>query len=115
MDIAPVALADGVHARTFKGAGLVVAHGGEKGLVLTDRNTAPIATVDVLISFAAHPTEARARAMLLFHTLASVLLRSRASLSPPRHFARVWCSDSICPCLSADVSVSVSAPRSAGG
>lgn len=54
-----MALADGVHARNFKGAGVVVAHGGEKGLVLTDRNTAPIATVDVLISFAAHPTEAR--------------------------------------------------------
>lgn len=33
VDIAPVALADGVHARTFKGAGVVVAHGGEKARI----------------------------------------------------------------------------------
>eukprot|EP00775_Hariotina_reticulata_P006275 gene6275-6514_t len=57
VDIPLVALSDGVHARSFAGNGLVVHHGQDLGLVLVDRNTIPIGTCDVNLSFGAHPAE----------------------------------------------------------
>ena len=39
VEIPLVALADGVHSRSFAGCGVVVHHSQELGLVLVDRNT----------------------------------------------------------------------------
>jgi hypothetical protein len=65
VDIPPIGLADGVLGRAFKGCGLVVAHGPAGGLVLTDRNTIPIAAVDVRLAFAAHPSDVPGRVVYL--------------------------------------------------
>ena len=59
-DIASVALADGVYSRSFEGNGLVLHHdpfGSGIGLVAVDRNTVPISSCDVLLTFAAYPHE----------------------------------------------------------
>ena len=59
-DIASVALADGVYSRSFEGNGLVLHHdpfGSGIGLVCVDRNTVPISSCDVLLTFAAYPHE----------------------------------------------------------
>lgn len=57
VDIPLVALADGVHCRSFAGNGVVVYHGNRIGLVVVDRNTIAIGSCDVNISFGAHPAE----------------------------------------------------------
>jgi S1-C subfamily serine protease len=63
-DVPLVALADGVHSRSFAGNGLVVHHDPSEGanalgLVLVDRNTVAIGACDVNVSFGAHPAEVR--------------------------------------------------------
>lgn len=59
VDIATVALADGVYSRSFEGSGAVIHHDPNTGLglVVVDRNTVPIASCDILVSFAAFPCE----------------------------------------------------------
>ena len=59
VDIATVALADGVYSRSFEGSGAVIHHDPSTGLglVVVDRNTVPIASCDILVSFAAFPCE----------------------------------------------------------
>jgi S1-C subfamily serine protease len=62
VDVPLVALADGVHSRSFAGNGLVVHHDPSQspsglGLVLVDRNTVAIGACDVNLSFGAHPAE----------------------------------------------------------
>ncbi|CAG9467416.1 unnamed protein product [Pedinophyceae sp. YPF-701] len=55
--IPSVALADGVHSKSFYGLGLIVSLSDSLGMVLTDRNTIPIASCDVMITFGAFPSE----------------------------------------------------------
>ena len=76
-DIASVALADGVYSRSFEGNGLVLHHdpdGTGAGLVAVDRNTVPISSCDVLLTFAAYPHEVAANVEFLH---------------PPKNFALV--------------------------
>ena len=70
-DIATVALADGVYSRSFEGNGAVVHHDPEGtglGLVVVDRNTVPIASCDVTISFASYPHETTGEVAFLHPT-----------------------------------------------
>ena len=71
VDVATVALADGVYSRSFEGNGTVVHHDPKEsglGLVLVDRNTVPVASCDVLVSFAAYPHEVAAKVEYLHPT-----------------------------------------------
>ena len=63
-----VAMVDGVHSESFKGSGLVVFQSEELGLLLTDRNTVPTASGDLLISFGAHPAEVMGKVRFLHPT-----------------------------------------------
>lgn len=65
VEVPPVSLADGVHARSFEGTGLIVRHASDVGLIVTDRNTVPVASCDVLVSFSAYPLELQAKVTYL--------------------------------------------------
>lgn len=67
-NIPSIAMVDGVHSDSFKGSGLVVYHSEELGLIVTDRNTVPIASGDLLVSFGAHPAEVTAKVRFLHPT-----------------------------------------------
>jgi hypothetical protein len=84
VDVATVALADGVYSRSFEGNGTVVHHDPKSGLglVLVDRNTVPVASCDVLVSFAAYPHEVGA-----FCTLVPIRPRWRGERRSLRIFA----------------------------
>lgn len=58
-EIPPVGLSDGVHSKAFEGCGVVVHHSekSDMGLILTDRNTVPISSCDLIVSFGAFPCE----------------------------------------------------------
>ena len=85
VDIATVALADGVYTRSFEGNGAIIHHdpsGTGLGLVLVDRNTVPVASCDVLISFAAHPHESTGRVEYLHPTHNFALVSYDAAALP---------------------------------
>ena len=84
-EVPPVALADGVHSKAFEGCGVVVHHSraSDLGLVLTDRNTVPISSVDLTISFGAFPCEAHASVEFLHPVHNFALISYKVSeLSP---------------------------------
>jgi hypothetical protein len=93
-DIPPLALADGVVGKAFKGTGLVVALSadGSRGYVLTDRNTTPIAALDARVAFAAHPSEAPARVVWLSPVHNFAILEYDASALPAAARAAVRCA-----------------------
>jgi S1-C subfamily serine protease len=85
VDIATVALADGVYTRSFEGNGAIIHHdpGGDGlGLVLVDRNTVPVASCDILISFAAYPHETPGRVEYLHPTHNFALVSYDAAAIP---------------------------------
>ena len=85
VDIATVALADGVYTRSFEGNGAIIhhdPHGDGLGLVLVDRNTVPVASCDILISFAAYPHEATGRVEYLHPTHNFALVSYDAAALP---------------------------------
>ncbi|GMH38408.1 hypothetical protein BSKO_06292 [Bryopsis sp. KO-2023] len=65
VDIPLVALADGVHSKSFLGSGVVVHHTDRIGLVLVDRNTVAIGSCDIMLSFGAYPAEISAHVRFL--------------------------------------------------
>ena len=84
-DIASVALADGVYSRSFEGNGLVLHHdpdGSGVGLVAVDRNTVPISSCDVLLTFAAYPHEVAANVEFLHPTKNFALVSYDARAMP---------------------------------
>ena len=84
-DIASVALADGVYSRSFEGNGLVLHHdpdGTGVGLVAVDRNTVPISSCDVLLTFAAYPHEVAANVEFLHPTKNFALVSYDARAMP---------------------------------
>jgi hypothetical protein len=81
--VPPYALLDGVRCSTFHGTAVIVHLGENEGLILTDRNTCPIASCDIHVSFAAHPAEAAARVALLHPTRNVALLRFDLALLAP--------------------------------
>ena len=84
-DIASAALADGVYSRSFEGNGLVLHHDPERsgiGLVAVDRNTVPISSCDVLLTFAAYPHEVAAVVEFLHPTKNFALLSYDARAMP---------------------------------
>ncbi|KAK9816755.1 hypothetical protein WJX72_004724 [[Myrmecia] bisecta] len=83
VDIPLVALADGVHSRSFTGNGVVVHHSSTLGLVVVDRNTVAIGAGDIMLSFGAHPAEVSARVRFLhpLHNFAIVSYNPK-DLSP---------------------------------
>jgi hypothetical protein len=84
-EIASVALADGVYTRSFEGNGVIMHHdprGTGLGLVAVDRNTVPVASCDVTITFASYPHEARGRVAYLHPTHNFALVRYDAASLP---------------------------------
>ncbi|KAL4420764.1 hypothetical protein ABPG75_010420 [Micractinium tetrahymenae] len=65
VEIPLVALADGVHSRSFSGCGMIVHQSDALGLVVVDRNTVTIGCGDVMLSFGAFPAEVSARVRFL--------------------------------------------------
>jgi len=59
VEIPEVALADGVHSKSFTGNGVLVHLDEAIGLILVDRNTAAIGPSDIRLSFCAYPAELR--------------------------------------------------------
>ena len=53
----PICMIDGVHAKHFTGAGVVIHHSDSLGLIAVDRNTVAISISDIMVSFAAYPIE----------------------------------------------------------
>ncbi|MEW5303628.1 MAG: hypothetical protein WDW36_006301 [Sanguina aurantia] len=90
VDIPMVALADGVHSRSFTGNGLVVHHSATLGLVVVDRNTVPVGPADVNLSFGAHPAELAARIVFLhpLHNFAILAYNPEAMLPETRALVR---------------------------
>tara|TARA_B110000977_G_scaffold51524_1_gene70019 strand:+ start:6846 stop:9953 length:3108 start_codon:yes stop_codon:yes gene_type:complete len=83
-DIASVALADGVYSRSFEGNGLVLHHDLKNniGIVVVDRNTVPISSCDVLLTFAAYPCEVAANVEFLHPTKNFALVSYRVDALP---------------------------------
>ena len=85
VDVPVVALADGVHARAFSGAAIIVAHDPARGfgLAVVDRNTIPIAPVDARLSFGGYPADVAAHPAFLHpqHNFA-IVAYSTADLPP---------------------------------
>ena len=59
VEVPEVALADGVHSKSFTGNGVLVYQDETTGLVLVDRNTVAIGPCDIRLSFCAYPAELR--------------------------------------------------------
>lgn len=80
-EIPPVGLSDGVHSKAFEGCGVVVHHSEESdvGLILTDRNTVPISSCDLTISFGAFPCEVPAAVEFLHPTHNFALISYKVS------------------------------------
>ncbi|QDZ21719.1 serine protease [Chloropicon primus] len=57
VEVPEVALADGVHSKSFTGNGVLVYQDDKFGLVLVDRNTVAIGPCDIRLSFCAYPAE----------------------------------------------------------
>jgi S1-C subfamily serine protease len=57
VEVPEVALADGVHSKSFTGNGVIVHQDSKIGLVLVDRNTVAIGPCDIRLSFYAYPAE----------------------------------------------------------
>lgn len=57
VEVPEVALADGVHSKSFTGNGVLVYQDEEVGLVLVDRNTVAIGPCDIRLSFCSYPAE----------------------------------------------------------
>ncbi len=86
VDIATVALADGVYSRSFEGSGAVIHHDPSTGLglVVVDRNTVPIASCDILVSFAAFPCEIAGKVEYLHPTHNFAVVSYEAGALPSR-------------------------------
>jgi hypothetical protein len=86
VDIATVALADGVYSRSFEGSGTVIHHSPDTGLglVVVDRNTVPVASCDILVSFAAFPCESPGKVEYLHPTHNFAIVSYDASKLPKR-------------------------------
>ena len=86
VDIATVALADGVYSRSFEGSGTVIHHDPHTGLglVVVDRNTVPVASCDILVSFAAFPCESPGKVEYLHPTHNFAIVSYDASKLPKR-------------------------------
>ena len=84
--IATVALADGVYSRSFEGSGTVIHHDPHTGLglVVVDRNTVPVASCDILVSFAAFPCESPGKVEYLHPTHNFAIVSYDASKLPKR-------------------------------
>ena len=84
VDIATVALADGVYSRSFEGSGTVIHHDPHTGLglVVVDRNTVPVASCDILVSFAAFPCESPGKVEYLHPTHNFAIVSYDASKLP---------------------------------
>ena len=80
-DVPSVALLDGVHSKSFEGAGVIICHDvkGDVGLILTDRNTVTVSTSDVSVSFAAYPSECVGAACFFHPTHNFAMVRYRPS------------------------------------
>eukprot|EP00216_Chloropicon_sp_CCMP2111_P002213 CAMPEP_0198241736 /NCGR_PEP_ID=MMETSP1446-20131203/6471_1 /TAXON_ID=1461542 ORGANISM="Unidentified sp, Strain CCMP2111" /NCGR_SAMPLE_ID=MMETSP1446 /ASSEMBLY_ACC=CAM_ASM_001112 /LENGTH=1038 /DNA_ID=CAMNT_0043924613 /DNA_START=27 /DNA_END=3143 /DNA_ORIENTATION=+ len=74
VEIPEVALADGVHSKSFIGNGIIVYQSENVGIVLVDRNTVAIGPCDVRLSFSAFPveTEGTVRFLHPLHNFAMV-------------------------------------------
>ncbi|KAM0846526.1 hypothetical protein ACQ4PT_055622 [Festuca glaucescens] len=57
VDIPPMCMLDGVHAKLFGGAGVIIHHSDTLGLIAVDKNTVIVPTSDIMISFAAYPIQ----------------------------------------------------------
>ncbi|XBH61908.1 hypothetical protein VPH35_116266 [Triticum aestivum] len=72
--VPPICMIDGVHAKHFTGAGVVIHHSDSLGLIAVDRNTVAISISDIMVSFAAYPIEIPGQVIFLhpFHYFALV-------------------------------------------
>ena len=61
VEVPEVALADGVHSKSFTGNGVLVYQDETIGLILVDRNTVAIGPCDIRLSFCAYPAELRGK------------------------------------------------------
>ncbi|XP_051189448.1 protease Do-like 7 [Lolium perenne] len=57
VDVPPMCMLDGLHAKFFAGAGVIIYHSDTLGLIAVDKNTVIIPACDIMISFAAYPIE----------------------------------------------------------
>ncbi|GAB4827967.1 hypothetical protein Ancab_034852 [Ancistrocladus abbreviatus] len=55
--VPPSCILDGIHSQHFLGTGVIIHHSQNMGLVAVDKNTVAISASDVMLSFAAFPTE----------------------------------------------------------
>uniref|UniRef100_A0A8R7URG6 PDZ-like domain-containing protein n=1 Tax=Triticum urartu TaxID=4572 RepID=A0A8R7URG6_TRIUA len=72
--VPPICMIDGVHAKHFIGAGVVIHHSDSLGRIAVDRNTVAVSISDIMVSFAAYPIEIPGEVIFLhpFHNFALV-------------------------------------------